>query len=41
MCNNNNDNDNNNNDNNSLFILGNNLQLKAIQNRKNKSFAHK
>ena len=43
MCNNNNNNNNNNinNNNSSSFILGNNLQLKPTQNRKNKNFAHK
>ena len=35
------DNDNNNNNNNSLFILGNNVQLKSTQNNKTKTFTPK
>ena len=35
------DNNNNNNNNNSLFILGNNVQLKSTQNNKNKTFTPK
>ena len=36
-----NNNNNNNNNNNSLFILGNNVQLKSTQNNKNKTFTPK
>ena len=35
------DDNNNNNNNNSLFILGNNVQLKSTQNNKNKTFTPK